>query len=155
MSLQITSPKFSHQGEMPAKYTCQGENISPPLSWSGIPAGTKSLVLIIDDPDAPDPKAPKMTWDHWIIYNLSPELNGIAENTTEASLGALSGTNSWNKTAYGGPCPPIGKHRYFHKLYALDTKLDDLKHPTKDKLLSKMDGHILAQAELVGLYQKH
>lgn len=155
MSLTLTSPSFTHQKEMPAKYTCQGENVSPALSWQNVPAGTRSLVLIIDDPDAPDPEAPKMTWDHWIIYNISPESKGIPENTSQASLGALAGLNSWNKTAYGGPCPPIGKHRYFHKLYALDIKFEDLKNPTKDKLLYKMKGHILAQAELIGLYQKH
>lgn len=154
MSLTLTSPRFSHLQDMPAQYTCQGENISPPLAWSGIPVGTKSLVLIIDDPDAPDPKAPKMTWDHWIVYNIPASINSIPENSTQASLNALAGLNTWNKTDYGGPCPPIGKHRYFHKLYALDIKLEDLHLPTKAKLLEKMKGHILAQAELVGLYQK-
>lgn len=154
MSFTISSIRFSHQGEIPTQYTCEGHDISPPLSWSGIPENTKSLVLIVDDPDAPDPKAPKMTWVHWILYNLAPETKGLPENVKALPTAALEGLNDWKRTGYGGPCPPIGRHRYFHKLYALDTVLPDLKTPTKTQMEKAMTGHILAKAELIGTYQK-
>ena len=117
-----------HQGEIPRKYTCDGEDLSPPLSWSGLPAGTKSLALIVDDPDAPDPKAPKMVYVHWVLYNIPADAAGLAEAIRAADLprGTLEGLNDWGRTGYGGPCPPIGRHRYFHKLYALDTVFRDL-----------------------------
>jgi Raf kinase inhibitor-like YbhB/YbcL family protein len=140
---------------MPSRYTCEGEDISPPLAWDGVPAGTKSLVLIIDDPDAPDPKAPKRVWVHWVVYNLAPDAVGLAENADKKGLpqGAAHGANDSKHAAYDGPCPPIGRHRYFHKLYALDTTLD-LAHATKAELEAAMKGHVLANAELIGTYQK-
>jgi len=137
-------------------HTCQGEDLSPALSWHGIPAGTQSLVLIVDDPDAPDPKAPKMTWVHWLLYNLPPSAKGLPEAVAKKDLpqGTLEGLNDSKKTGYGGPCPPIGKHRYFFKLYALDTVLPDLKTPRKPDLEKALQGHIIEKVELVGLYQK-
>ncbi len=156
MSFTLTSSAFTHQGEIPVKYTCDGEDISPPLSWKALPHGTKSLALIVDDPDAPDPKAPKMTWVHWVLYNIPPTAGDLEEGIAPPNLpeGPLQGLNDWKGTGYGGPCPPVGSHRYFHKLYALDTILDDLKEPTKGKLEQAMKGHVLAQAELVGTYQR-
>lgn len=154
MSLTITSSAFAHQGSIPKKHTCEGPNVSPPLSWSGVPAGTKSLVLIEDDPDAPDPAAPKRVWVHWILYNIPATCDGLPEAVKDLPPGALEGLNDWQRTGYGGPCPPIGRHRYFHKLYALDTILPDLGNPTKKALLEAMEGHIVAQAELLGTYQK-
>jgi len=154
--MRMTSTAFAHQAEIPAKYTCQGDNVSPPLTFADVPAEAKSLALIVDDPDAPDPAAPKMTWVHWILYNLPPQTTGLPEAVSANALprGTRAGTNDWKKTGYGGPCPPIGRHRYFHKLYALDTVLPDLKNPSKAALEKAMQGHILARAELVGTYQK-
>ncbi len=156
MTLAITSPAFSHNGKIPMRYTCDGEDISPALEWSGLPEGTKSLVLIVDDPDAPDPAAPKMTWVHWVLYNISPSVLRLPEGVRSKDLpeGTKEGLNDWKRTGYGGPCPPIGRHRYFHKLYALDVVLPDLGKPTKGKLEKAMEGHILAKAELVGTYQR-
>ncbi|SDY57792.1 hypothetical protein SAMN05421755_103114 [Nitrosomonas sp. Nm33] len=156
MTLTLTSPSFSHNDMIPSKYTCDNQDISPALSWSGVPDHTKSLVLIVDDPDAPDPAAPKMTWVHWVLYNIPPEVNGLPENVpaNELPAGTLQGINDWKRTGYGGPCPPIGIHRYFHKLYALDTVLPDLKHPTKSALEKAMQGHIIMQTELIGRYQR-
>lgn len=154
MPLTLTSPVFKHNQPMPKTYTCQGSDISPSLLISSVPKGTKSLAFIMDDPDAPDPKAPKMIWIHWVFYNLPPTVTSIDENASAAPSGSLPGLNSWKKTGYGGPCPPIGEHRYFHKLYALDTVLPDLKTPTKDQLLEAMKGHVLEEATLIGLYQK-
>jgi Raf kinase inhibitor-like YbhB/YbcL family protein len=156
MALSLTSSSFKHQGEIPTKFTCEGQDISPQLSWSGVPDGAKSLVLIEDDPDAPDPKAPKMTWVHWVLYDISPSATGLPEAVKSADLpkGTREGLNDWKRTGYGGPCPPIGRHRYFHKLYALDTVLGDLGTPTKADVEKAMQGHILAQTELMGTYQK-
>jgi hypothetical protein len=141
---------------IPSLYTCEGRNISPPLSWSHIPPGTKSLVLIIDDPDAPDPAAPKMTWVHWLLYNIPPSMNKLEEaaGNHTAQKPILEGMGSSNKTGYGGPCPPIGTHRYFHKLYALDTVLPDLSFPDEAALEVAMKGHILSKALLIGTYKK-
>lgn len=154
MKLSLISPSFSHQGFIPAHHTCDGEDSSPELIWNGIPENTKSLVLIVDDPDVPDPQAPKMTWVHWILYNIPPSTNKLPARitTSELPIGTLEGLNDWKRTGYGGPCPPIGTHRYFHKLYALDTLLPDLNQPTKTTLEQTMQGHIIAQAELIGLY---
>ena len=152
-AMQITSPAFGANGAIPARYSCEGGDHSPPLSWSGAPAGTKSLALIVDDPDAPDPAAPRMTWVHWVLYNLPADAGGLAEDGV-LPAGTLPGRNDWGRSGYGGPCPPIGRHRYFHKLYALDVVLPDLHQPTKAQLESAMRGHILAQAELTGTYQK-
>jgi len=156
MALEITSSSFAHQGEIPRKYTCEGTDVSPPLSWSGIPGGTKSLALIVEDPDAPDPAAPKMTWIHWVLYNIPPTTSGLPEAVASSNLppGTLEGKNDWNRTGYGGPCPPIGRHRYFHKLYALDTVLPDLGKPSKAALEKAMEGHTLGRAELIGTYRK-
>jgi hypothetical protein len=154
--LTLESPAFAHHGEIPRKHTCQGEDVSVPLDWSGAPPGTKSFALIVDDPDAPDPAAPRLTWVHWVLYNIPVAAAGLPEGVTPAQLpaGALEGTNDWKRTRYGGPCPPIGRHRYFHKLYALDTVLPDLGRPNKPRLEKAMRGHILGQTELVGTYQK-
>jgi hypothetical protein len=156
MTLQLTSQAFTANGEIPPLYTCDGDDTSPPLSWSGLPPGTKSLALIVDDPDAPDPKAPKMTWVHWVLYNLPAGVSALAENAGQGGLpaGTQEGLNDWKRTGYGGPCPPIGRHRYFHKLYALDRVLPDLGRPKKEELLRAMEGHLLGQAELIGTYQR-
>jgi Raf kinase inhibitor-like YbhB/YbcL family protein len=154
MSLTLTSTAFTNGSEIPAKYTCEGQDISPPLAWSGVPAAAKSLVLIVDDPDAPDPAAPKMTYVHWVLYNIPANTTSLAEDVGQLPAGTLAGLNDWRRADYGGPCPPIGRHRYFHKLYALDTTLPDLHNPTKAALEAKMKGHVIAQAELLGTYQK-
>ncbi len=154
MTLEIRSPAFAHQGEIPARYTCDGEDIAPPLEWHGVPEGAHSLVLIVDDPDAPDPAAPQRVWVHWVLYNLSPDSPGLPEGGEPLPVGAVSGLNDWNRTGYGGPCPPIGRHRYFFKLYALDTVLPDLGTPTKAKLERAMIGHVLDEAVLMGTYQR-
>ncbi len=156
MTLTLLSTVFPHQGEIPARYTCDGDDVSPPLAWSGVPTGTKSLLLIVDDPDAPDPQAPKLTWVHWLLYNIPPSQKGLAEamDTQNLPPGTLEGTNNWQRIGYGGPCPPIGRHRYFHKLYALDTLLPDMHKPSKKNLEQAMHGHILARAELIGTYQR-
>jgi Raf kinase inhibitor-like YbhB/YbcL family protein len=157
MTLEITSPAFSPNKEIPAKYTCDGEDISPALEWSGLPEGTKSIALIVDDPDAPDPAAPKMTWVHWVLYNIPPSATGLHEAVKSQDLpkGTKEGLNDWKRTGYGGPCPPIGRHRYFHKLYALDAVLPDLGKPTKKDLEKAIQTHILAKAEMVGTYQRN
>ena len=156
MTLTLTSTAFSHGQAIPLEYTCDGEDISPPLAWEGLPAGTKSLALIVDDPDAPDPNAPKMTWVHWILYNLPPTTTSMPRGVGEADLpaGMREGLNDWKRAGYGGPCPPIGRHRYSHKLYALDVTLPDLGVPTKATLEKAMTGHVLASAELVGTYER-
>ncbi len=156
MPLSLMSPAFSEGGDIPKRYTCEGADVSPPLAWSGAPDGTKSLALVVDDPDAPDPKAPKLTWVHWILYNLPPTAGALPEAVTPEALppAAEQGLNDWNRTGYGGPCPPIGRHRYFHKLYALDVVLTSLRTPTKAELMKAMKGHVLAETELVGTYEK-
>lgn len=153
----LASASFKHNQEIPRRHTCDGENISPRLTWLNIPAGAKSLALIVDDPDAPDPKAPKMTWVHWVLYNLPPKDNSLGQGVLPQALppGTLTGQNDWKRTDYGGPCPPIGRHRYFHKLFALDKVLPDLNCPTKTALEKAMQGHILAKTELVGTYQRN
>ncbi len=154
--MRIKSSVFEESTEIPTKYTCEGENCSPPLSWEDVPETTKSLVLIVDDPDAPDPKDPKMTWDHWLLYNIDPKSKGLKENVGlhELPKDTLRGTTSWKNQQYGGPCPPIGRHRYFHKLYALNVVLPDLNKPTSDQLRQAMAGHVIDEAVLIGTYQK-
>jgi len=156
VTLSITSSAFAANAPMPSLYTCEGKDISPPLAWSGAPAGTKSFALVVDDPDAPDPAAPKMTWVHWVLYDIPATASGLPEAVAAAALpaGTRQGLNDWDRTRYGGPCPPIGRHRYFHKLYALDAMLPDLKRPDKAALEKAIKGHILAQAVLIGTYQK-
>lgn len=142
--MKLTSPAFEHNTSIPKKYTCQGEDISPPLNISDIPEATISLALIVDDPDAP-----MGTWDHWLIWNINP-VNQIEE---DSALG-IQGQNSWRRNDYGGPCPPRGTHRYFFKLYALDLELNLPEGATKNELENAMKGHIIEQTELIGLYQK-
>lgn len=156
MTLRLSSKAFEHLGPIPRKYTCEGEDVSPPLEWSAAPDGTASFALVVEDPDAPDPEAPKVTWVHWILYNLPPEARGLEEGVPSERLppGTLPGRNDWKRTGYGGPCPPIGRHRYFHRLYALDRRLPELGGPRRPELLKAMEGHILAGAELIGTYQK-
>jgi Raf kinase inhibitor-like YbhB/YbcL family protein len=156
MNLSLTSPAFHDGGEIPARYTCKGADVSPPLAWAGVSAGAKSLALIVDDPDAPDPAAPKMTWVHWLLYNIPATAASLEEAIAAAALpaGTLEGTNDFRRTAYGGPCPPIGRHRYFFKLYALDTMLPDLHHPAKAALERAMKDHVVAHAQLVGTFRK-
>ena len=156
MALTIASTSFENQKEIPTLYSCEGDDISPPLAWSGLPEGTRSLVLIVDDPDAPDPKAPQMTWVHWVLYDIPPSAGLLPEDVKSGDLppGTREGLNDWKRIGYGGPCPPIGRHRYFHKLYALDALLGDLGEPTKDGVEKAMKGHVLASAELMGTYEK-
>lgn len=153
--MELRSPAFAHNGTIPRQFTCDGQNISPPLQWRNVPLGTQSLVLIVDDPDAPDPQAPRMTWVHWVLLNIPPTASGLPEGVTSKQLpaGTRQGINDWKRTGYGGPCPPIGRHRYFFKLYALDTTLA-LEQPTKAAVEAAMQGHILAEAVLVGTYQR-
>lgn len=150
----LKSTAFENGGEIPVRYTCQGEDISPPLSWSGVPEGTRSLALIIEDPDAPDPAAPERTWVHWVLYNLPPTVPGLPENVATLPEGALEGINDWERKGYGGPCPPVGRHRYFHILYALDITVKELSYPDKQQLWQVIAGNVLAEAQLVGTYQK-
>jgi hypothetical protein len=154
MAMTITSSAFADNAEIPALFTCEGKNVSPPLAWHGIPETAKSLVLIVDDPDAPDPAAPHTTWIHWLLYNLPANCTGLPEAISILPTGTKECINDWRRTGYGGPCPPIGRHRYFHKLYALDCVLLDLRSPTKKALEQAMQGHIIAQAQLIGTYQK-
>jgi Raf kinase inhibitor-like YbhB/YbcL family protein len=152
MELNIKSPAFESGEFIPKKYTCDDVNISPPLEWTELPDGVKSIALICDDPDAP-----MGTWVHWVIYNIPPTTNKLSENIpTEKVLenGALQGTNDFHKIGYGGPCPPGGTHRYFFKVYALDTELDLGEGATKEVLLNGMQSHILAEGELVGKYSR-
>jgi Raf kinase inhibitor-like YbhB/YbcL family protein len=156
MPFSLRSPSFEPQGTIPAKHTCEGDDAAPALVWSDPPAGTKSFALIVDDPDAPDPRAPKTTWAHWLLYNLPASVSALPEAATTPDLppGTLEGINDFRRTGYGGPCPPIGRHRYFHKLYALDVVLPDLRKPKKADLEKAMRGHVLAEAQLVGTYEK-
>ena len=154
MDMIITSAAFAHNDSIPKLYTCEGSDISPPLAWRGVPAGAKSLVLIVDDPDAPDPAHPRMTWVHWLLYNLPANCVALAEAVHALPAGTLEGINDWKRTGYGGPCPPIGRHRYFHKLYALDIVLPDLGIPTKEVLEAAMQGHVIAKTQLIGTYKK-
>lgn len=156
VSLSLSSPAFAPGAVIPVRHTCDGQEVSPPLRWTGLPASTRSLALIIEDPDAPDPAAPRMIWVHWVLYNLPVTAEGLAEGIAPAQLpaGTREGLNDWHRTGYGGPCPPVGRHRYFHRLYALDTVLPDLGRVDKARLLAAMEGHVLARAELVGTYQR-
>ena len=155
MPLTITSAAFAPNGAMPIKHTCEAEDVSPVLAWSGAPAGTRSLAMIVDDPDAPDPAAPKRVYVHWVVYDMNPASSGLAEGVkpNERPNGGRQGKNDGGNVGYMGPCPPIGRHRYFFKLYALDTTLGDLGTATKADVETAMRGHVLEQAELVGTYQ--
>jgi hypothetical protein len=156
MAFALRSPAFAQQGEIPVRFTCEGEDVSPPLEWSDPPEGTESFALIVDDPDAPDPRAPRITWVHWVLYDLPASARSLPEAVAPAALpaGTRQGKNDWKRTGYGGPCPPIGRHRYFHKLYALDAALGDLGAATKAEVERAMQGHALGRAELVGTYER-
>jgi len=154
--LTIHSSAFQNEGEIPALYTCEGKDVSPALELSGAPAGARSLALVVHDPDAPDPKAPRMDWVHWVLYNLPADAKGLPQGVSEPALpaGTLPGLNDWKRAGYDGPCPPIGRHRYFFEVYALDTTLPDLGTPTRERLERAMAGHVIEKAQLVGTYQK-
>jgi Raf kinase inhibitor-like YbhB/YbcL family protein len=156
MSLTLASSAYDDNGNIPVVHTCDGGDVSPPLSWSNVPNGTKSLTLIIEDPDAPDPAAPQRTFTHWVLYNISPDAQGLPQGVPPGQLpsGTREGQNDWERTGYGGPCPPVGCHRYFHKLFALDVELSGLEKPTRNELEKAMEGHIIEQAKLIGLYQR-
>jgi len=143
----IKSKAFTNNGSIPEKYTCDGDDMSPPLSWTGVPVGTKSIVIIVDDPDADE-----KTWVHWVIYDLSPSVNSLQENAL--NINGKQGITDFGKTGYNGPCPPSGTHRYFFKIYALDVLLNLPSGKTKQYIEEAMKGHILAQSELVGTYKR-
>lgn len=153
MTLTLESPAFSNNGGIPREYTCDADDIAPELRWFGAPDGTKTFALIVDDPDAPDPAAPKMTYVHWVLYDIPASARGIPKGG-DTPAGTRDGKNDWKRTGYGGPCPPIGRHRYYFKLYALDAALGDLGTPTKADLLKVMEGHVLGRVELMGTYQR-
>ncbi len=153
--LALTSTAFAAGAPIPARHTCDGTHASPPLAWRDAPAGTRSFALVVDDPDAPDPAAPKRVWVHWVLYNLPPETTALADGASAGALppGARQGVHDGGGVGYSGPCPPIGTHRYVHKLYALGALLPDLgPRATKADLERAMAGHVLASAELVGTY---
>lgn len=156
--MTVSSPVFKNGAAIPQVHTCEGADTSPPLGFGPVPRGTKTLALIVDDPDAPDPLAPKRTWVHWVLWNLPPSERGLVDDASAKGLpaGTSVGRNDWDKATWGGPCPPIGRHRYFFKLYALDTPLPpaDAKPWTKAELLRAMEGHVLGSAELIGTYAK-
>ncbi len=156
MPLTIRSSAFGDSAEIPVRHTCEGQDVSPPLEWSGVPGEARSLAMVVSDPDAPDPAAPRTTWVHWVLYDMAPSAAGLPEGVVTGSLpsGTRQGTNDWKRTGWGGPCPPIGRHRYFFKLYALDVALGDLRSPTKARLEQAMNGHVLAQAQVMGTYEK-
>ncbi len=152
--MELRSTAFEPGGAIPRRYTCEGDDLAPSLQWSGVPARAASLALIVDDPDAPDPAAPKLTWVHWVLYDIAPTTAGLPEGGLPLPPGARAGLNDWHRTGYGGPCPPVGRHRYFFKLYALDRLLHVLPQPTKAAVEHAMRGHVIAQAELIGTYRK-
>lgn len=157
MAMELRSVSFEHGEAIPVRHTCDGDNTSPPLSWSGIPVGTGSLALIVDDPDAPDPAAPKRVWVHWVLYNIPPQVQSLPEGEAHSPVpeGAREGLNDSNTPGYEGPCPPIGRHRYFHTLYALDAVLSDLGTAARRRDVEvAMKGHILATAQVMGTYQR-
>jgi Raf kinase inhibitor-like YbhB/YbcL family protein len=148
--MKLTSSAFTHEGPIPSQYTCDGANISPPLSWTEAPQGTVSFVLIVEDPDAP-----VSTWDHWALFNIPSKIDGLAENLKSVPVGATTARNSWGKNEYGGPCPPKGTHRYFFKLTAIDSVLSLSNTATKKYIESSMKSHILGEATLMGTYIRH
>jgi len=150
--ITLTSPAFQQGEAIPVKYTCDGEDISPPLQWVNLPAGAANLALVMDDPDAPN-----RTWVHWVMFDLPSGTAGLPEGASPAAGqpgGGIQGANSWNRNSYGGPCPPSGTHRYFFTLYALDTPLGLSADADKEEVLSAMEGHILGQGQLMGTYKR-
>ena|SRR2546423_889507 len=156
MTLKVTSSAFQQGSSIPSQYTCDGNDTSPPLAWSGAAKSAKTFALIVDDPDAPDPAKPQRVYVHWVVYNIPVATSSLPENASKSGMpkGAVQGKNDWGKPEYGGPCPPIGRHRYFFKLYALDTDLTGLSAPAKADLERAMKGHIVDSGELMGTYQK-
>ncbi len=156
MAFTLESPAFADGAGIPVRYTCEGEDVSPPLRWSDPPAGTRAFALVVDDPDAPDPRAPRVVWVHWVLYDLPAEVRGLAEDADRRGLppGTRRGRNDWGDPAWGGPCPPVGRHRYFFRLYALDAPLGDLGTPDRAALERAMEGHVLGEAVLMGTYAK-
>jgi len=155
MTMTLTSPSFAAGGEIPRRHTCQGQDVSPALAWAGVPAGAKTLALVVDDPDAPDPAAPKTTWVHWVVFDIPATATGLPEGAGAAPpSGAHAAKNDWGRAAWGGPCPPVGRHRYFFTLYALDVSLPPDPVSTKADLEDAMQGHVLASAQLRGTYEK-
>ena len=152
--MELTSSAFAAGAAIPTRHTCEGEDIAPPLAWRDAPPGTRSYALIVDDPDAPDPAAPQRTWVHWVLYDLPAGTLALPEGGSPLPAGAREGRNDWQRTGYGGPCPPVGRHRYFFKLYALDALLGDLGAASKADVEQAMQGHVLGQAELLGTYEK-
>jgi Raf kinase inhibitor-like YbhB/YbcL family protein len=155
-SLLLTSPAFPHEGQIPRVYTCDGRNVAPPLAIAGVPDTAQSLALVVHDPDVPDPRNPRRIWVHWVLYNLPPSTTSLPEAVTAVTLppGTREGENDWRQRGYGGPCPPIGRHRYVHTLYAVDVELPDLRGPARATLLQAMEGHVVAEARLIGTYEK-
>ena len=155
MPLSIISTAFQPSGAIPRRYTCDGDDTAPPLAWSGVPAGTRSLALIVDDPDAPDPAAPKRTWVHWLLYDMPPSVTGLPEGAGGAlPEGVRVGRNDWGRADWGGPCPPVGRHRYYFRLYALDVRLEQLGQPMRAEVDTAMAGHVLETAELMATYAR-
>ncbi|MES2300190.1 MAG: YbhB/YbcL family Raf kinase inhibitor-like protein [Pseudomonadota bacterium] len=156
MSMTLTSPAFRAGTNIPPAYTCDGDDVSPPLAWSQVPPQAQSLALIIEDPDAPDPQAPQRVWVHWLLFNIPPTSLGLppAIRKPDFAPQMREGVNDWHRVGYGGPCPPVGRHRYVHKLYALDQMLPLIERASRAQLEEAMRGHILEQAELIGLYQR-
>lgn len=150
----LSSPDFKAHAEIPVQYTCEGKDVSPPLRWEGAPQGTQSFAIIVDDPDTPDPTAPKRTWVHWVIYNIPANVTSLPANIRKLPPEIHEGLNDWKVSGYRGPCPPIGRHHYHHKIFALDTLLPDRGIATKGDLEKAMRGHILSQTELVATYEK-
>jgi len=152
VTLQLSSASFEEGGMIPRRHTCDGPDLSPPLAWSGVPAEAAALALICDDPDAP-----VGTWVHWVVYDLPPEVSGLAEGVPAQEVldsGGRQGRNDFRRIGYGGPCPPSGTHRYYFKLYALDAKVGLSPGATKKRLLRAMEGHVLAEAQLMGRYKR-
>jgi Raf kinase inhibitor-like YbhB/YbcL family protein len=156
MPLKLASPSFDNESAIPVRHTCEGDDVSPALEWTGAPRDAKSFVLIVDDPDAPDPAAPKRVWTHWVLDDMPETAGGLDEDVSPDDLpdGTREGLNDWDRTGWGGPCPPIGRHRYFHRLYALNAMLGDLGRPTKKDVEQAMEGHVLEMAQLMGTYEK-
>ncbi len=151
-TLSVSSPAFPNRGNIPESYSCEGQSLSPPLTWSELPAGAQSVSVVVDDPDAP-----KGTFVHWVVFNLPPTVGSLPEGATHQAMpgGAIEGRNSAGEIGYYPMCPPSGRHRYFFKVYALDTKLGDLPQATAADLEHAMQGHVLAHGELIGTYEKH
>jgi Raf kinase inhibitor-like YbhB/YbcL family protein len=154
--MTLVSSAFTEGGAIPRRHTCEGDDLSPALSWSNVPANARTLALVVDDPDAPDPAAPRTTWVHWVVCNLPAATTGLPEGVPVSALpeGTRVGTNDFHGVGWGGPCPPVGRHRYFFKLYALDIALPEVAAVNKAAVEKAMRGHVIAEARVMGTYQK-